>query len=147
MEDNVESFSFIRLYLAKLRLLGVNAAELNSKLFTFKKIISELQPSIFFVEETKYKVPGKLKIENFFIFERVRETKDGGGGLALGVAKDLKPVWVREGNDSVEALSVEITVKNMNIRCCVAYGCQETENIEKKQLFWQYLDQDVIEAK
>ena len=28
-------------------------------------------------------------------------------------------------------LSVEITLKNMKIRCCTAYGCQENEKVER----------------
>ena len=107
-----------------LRFLGVNSAGLRSKLFTFKKIISELKPSVFFCEETKFKDTGKLKIDNYVIFELVRKNRDG-GGLALGCDKSLKPVWVREGDEEVEALSVDIFVKSMKIRCCVAYGCQE----------------------
>ena len=68
------------------------------------------------------------------------------GGLALGCLKDLQPAWVREGNDQVEALSVDIFVKNMKIRCCVAYGPQENDNVDKKEAFWSYLDNEVMEA-
>jgi hypothetical protein len=126
--------------------MGVNAAGLRPKVLTFKKTLSELQPSVFFVEETKLRDAGKLKLDNYVIFERVRENRDGGGGLALGCVKELKPVWVREGRDKVEALSVDIFVKEMKIRCCAAYGCQETDKVENKDAFWQYLDEDVIEA-
>ena len=62
-------------------------------------------------------------MENYIIYELVRQGRDG-GGLALGCDKDLHPAWVREGDDKVEALSVEIFLKKMKIRCCVAYGCQ-----------------------
>ena len=54
-------------------------------------MLLDLQPSVFFVEETKYKDTGKLKFDNYVIFELVRENREG-GGLALGCAKDLKPV-------------------------------------------------------
>ena len=114
-------------------------------MFTFKKIISELKPSVFFCEETKFKDTGKLKIDNYVIFELVRKNRDG-GGLALGCDKSLKPVWVREGDEEVEALSVDIFVKSMKIRCCVAYGCQENASITKKDKFWQYLKEDVAIA-
>ena len=53
----------------------------------------------------------------------------------MGCIKDLNPIWVREGEGDLEALSVEISVRNMKIRCCVAYGYQENENIEKKEQF------------
>ena len=130
-----------------LRFLGVNSAGLSSKLLTFKKVVAELKPSVFFIEETKLKDIGKIKLENYIIFEKIRQNRDGGGGLALGCIKELKPVWVREGEEQVEALSVNIFVKNMKIRCCVAYGCQESDASEKKDAFWKYLDEDVMEAK
>ena len=66
--------------------------------------------------------------------------------MALGCDKDLNPAWVREGDDTVEALSVEIFVKDLKIRCCVAYGCQESDTIERKEAFWEYLEEDVLEA-
>ena len=129
-----------------LRFLGVNAAGLQSKLFSFKKVLSDLKPSVFFIEETKTKQAGRIKLENYLIFERIRQNRNG-GGVALGCIRDLNPVWVREGEGDVEALSVEISVKSMKIRCCVAYGFQENETIEKKNEFWKYLDEEVINAK
>ena len=70
-----------------------------------------MNPAVFFLEETKYQDPGMFNLENYYIFELVRQSRDGGGGLALGCLKDLQPVWVREGDDQVEALSVEINLK------------------------------------
>ena len=43
----------------------------------------------------------------------------------------------------METLSVDIFVEGMQIRCCVAYGCQESDTIERKNKFWKYLDEDV----
>ena len=126
--------------------MGVNSAGIRSKILTFKKILAELKPSVFFLEETKMKDSGKLKLDNYMIFELVRKSRDGGGGLALGCDKALKPAWVREGDDEVEALSVDIYVQSMKIRCCVAYGCQENAPIERKTKFWKYLDEDVVLA-
>ena len=50
-----------------LRFLGVNSNGLKSKLMTFRKVLAKLKPSVFFVEESKYKEAGKLKVENFII--------------------------------------------------------------------------------
>ena len=127
----------------RIRFLGVNTAGLRPKLLTFKKVVKELMPSVFFLEETKYKDTGRFKLPNYDIFELVRESKDGGGGLALGCLKELQPAWVREGNDQVEALSVEIFLKGIKIRCCVAYGCQENDTVERKETFWNYIDEEV----
>ena len=112
--------------------MGVNCAGLRPKLLTFKKVISELKPSAFFLQETKFNEVGKLKHKNHIIFEKVRKDRDG-GGLAFGCIPDLTPAFVREGEDSVEALSVQIFVKKLKIRCCLAYGCQETESNDKKR--------------
>ena len=46
---------------------------------TFKKVLCELKPSIFFVEETKCKESGKLKFEKYSTFELVRNSSAGGG--------------------------------------------------------------------
>ena len=101
----------IKRFSKSLRLLGVNAAGLKSKMLTFKKVLENLNPSIAFIEETKYKEEGKLKLDNYMIFELVRESKDGGGGLAIACMEDLKPVMTRKGNDEAEAFTVEISVE------------------------------------
>ena len=76
-----------------LRFLGVNSAGLGSKILTFKKVINELSPSVFFIEETKFRDAGKIKLENYSIFELIRSSRDGGGGLALGCLKELPCLW------------------------------------------------------
>ena len=130
-----------------LRFMGVNSAGLKSKMTTFKKVLNDLQPSVFCIEETKYKETGKLKFENYVVFESVRGNGVAGGGLALGCLTDLNPAWVRDGGDAVEAISVDIFLRSMKIRCCAAYGPQENDAIANKEAFWQYLDEDVSAAK
>ena len=125
-----------------LRFMGVNSAGLKSKFTTFKKVLSELKPSVFFIQETKFKTEGKLKLDNYLVFELLRKSKEG-GGLAIGCEPNLKPAWVREGDDDVEALSIDIFVQGMKIRCCVAYGCQEGDQAERKSKFWKYLNEEV----
>ena len=129
-----------------VRFLGVNSAGIGAKLTSFKNVIKELTPAVFFIEETKLKDAGKLKIENYDVFELVRKSRDGGGGLALGCMKELQAAWVREGDDQVEALSVDIFFKNLKIRCCVAYGCQESDLVARKEAFWNFLDEEVLYA-
>ena len=127
--------------------MGVNAAGIRSKMTSFKDTLNKLEPEVFFIEETKMKEEGKLKFENYDVFELTRKSRDGGGGLAIGCKKALQAAWVREGNDKVESLSVDIFVKNMRIRCCVAYGCQESDNIERKESFWNYISEEVSIAE
>ena len=131
----------------KIRFLGVNSAGLRSKFTTFKKVIKDLNPSVFFVQETKFKEEGKIRIGDYVIFEKLRNTKTNGGGLAIGCKEELNPIWVREGGEEVETLSIDIFVKQLKIRCCTGYGCQEGDLKEKKDAFWEYLDTEVLEAK
>ena len=42
---------------------------------------------------------------------------------------------------------MDIFVKSMQIRCCVAYGPQESSLIERKHAFWTYLDEEVFIAE
>ena len=129
----------------EIRFLGVNAAGLKSKMFTFKKVINELKPSVFFIEESKMKREGQLKIDPFVIFDVVRDSKEG-GGLAIGCAKELKPVLLRKSEIDVESISIEISVQKMKIRCVVAYGPQENCLMEKKELVWNFLEEEVSSA-
>ena len=118
--------------LKSLRFLGVNCAGLRSKLVTFKKVISELDPSVFFVQETKLKEQGRIKLNEYIIFEKLRSTRKNGGGLAIGCKPELSPIWVREGDDDIETLSIDNFVKNIKIRCCTGYGFQENKKKTKQ---------------
>ena len=68
-------------------------------------------------KKNKFKEEGKIKISDYLIFEKVRNAKNKGGGLAIGCKPELDPVWVREGDGDLEALSVNIFVKNLKKRC------------------------------
>ena len=139
--NNAKKFS------KSLRFLGINAAGLRPKLLTFEKVLKDLKPSVFFIEETKFKDAGKVKFDNYLLFEKPRRNRINGGGVLIGCIEELNPVWVNEGNNDVEALSIDIFVKKMKIRCCVAYGFQENDDNEKKEEFWNYLDGEVHSAK
>ena len=137
----------VKKYEKCLRFLGINAGGLKSKLTSFKKVIEDLKPSVFFLQETKFKEEGQFKLgEDYIIYELIRRQERGGGGIALGCLRELNPCWVSEGNDEVEIISVDIFLKNMQIRCCAAYGPQESDSIERKEAFWEFLDKEVDEA-
>ena len=64
--------------------MGVNAAGLQSKMTSFKNVLEDLKPSLFFVQETKYSTKGRLNFDkNFKVYELLRKNRSG-GGLALG---------------------------------------------------------------
>ena len=46
-----------------IRLVGVNAAGISSKFPSFKTMLNKLSPTIFFLQETKLRTPGKFKSE------------------------------------------------------------------------------------
>ena len=94
------------------------------------------------------KKPGQIKTENSeeqYIYELNRK-KSGGGGIAIGVQKDLEPVWISEGDDHTEILVVEIKLNQFKVRCVCGYGPQESDKLEKKELFWNRLSAEVSEA-
>ena len=65
----------------------------------------------------------------------------------MAVVKDLNPALVRDGGNEVEALTVDINVKQMQISCTTAYGPQEKDQLSKKEAFWQYLDEEAKRAE
>ena len=94
------------------KVIGVNAAALMSKLQSFEKLLKDENPSVFCIQETKVKKVNQIKTDfskNYTIYELLSKNSNG-GGVCIGVQKDLKPVWVGQGDDEVEALAVEIWV-------------------------------------
>ena len=133
---------------SNLCFIGTNAAGLTSKLHSFDAVLKSLNPSVFFLQETKLKQQGKIKTEQskkYQIFELNRKGK-AGGGLAIGALEEVRPVWISEGDDDVEILVVEIEIIDMRIRCICAYGPQETDSIDRKEKFWARLNGEVENA-
>ena len=132
----------------KLSFIGVNSAGLSSKLASFDSMMHALQPTVFFIEETKLKSSGKIKTENsdgYQIFELNRVGKSG-GGIAIGALADTDPVWISEGDSDIEVLVVEISVSELQIRCIAAYGPQEGAPAEQKENFWSRLSAEIEDA-
>ena len=102
-----------------LKIIGVNANGISSKLESLNHIFMELKPSVICLQETKLRKMGKLKFNGYIVFESIRKNSQG-GGLAIIVKSDLEPVWISEVDDQVEILIVEI------INC---YGPQESDSV------------------
>jgi hypothetical protein len=107
--------------------MGANAAGISSKLPSLNHVLSELNSSIFFLEETKLKYYGTLKIEKPFIIYELNRKDRNGGGIAIGLKEELKPVWISEGNDDTEVLVVEVDISNTRVRCVGGYRPQEND--------------------
>ena len=132
----------------KLKVIGVNAAGLMSKMDSFEKLLVDEQPSIFCIQETKLKKENRIKTEStkkFTIYELNRKDKNG-GGLCIGVLKDLHPAWVAQGDDDVECLSVEVWVEGFPIRVVTGYGPQVGDSYEKKMNFWNFIEREALNA-
>ena len=55
-------------------------------------------------------------------------------------------MWVSEGDDESEYISVEIKLDNLNVRVVCGYGPQMNDKIERKLKFWSDMDYQVSEA-
>ena len=111
----------------KLRMLGVNAAGIKCKLKSFDKILKKLKPQSWSVQETKLKPNESVECEaakDFQIFYLCRQDSLG-GGLGLGINKDIESTLVREGNDNVEAMVVQIVLENIPVRIIAARSSRE----------------------
>ena len=120
---------------------GVNPAGARAKWNTWRKIIGQSQATVWTMQETQCSQVNSLKMDDldFIVYEKVRETK-AGGGVAIAAKKDLNPILISEGDKDVEVISIDIHPKNMVISCTSAYGPQQRDSIEKKTKFWTYLD-------
>ena len=118
---------------------GVNPAGARSKWTTWKKIIRQSDASLWTMQETKCSQANQLKMDDFIIYEKVRDTKEG-IGVAIAAKKVLNPVLISEGEDDIETISIDIHPSKMVISCTSAYGPQQRDSLEKKSRFWEYLD-------
>ena len=101
------------------------------------------------IQETKLKPDEKIKCErenDFQIFYLNRQ-KSQGGGVALGVEKNIESTLIREGDDELEVISVQVVLGDVPVRIVVGYGPQENDKIEKKKNFWEFLEKEIHEAE
>ena len=98
------------------------------------------------MQETKVSGPGKLKFDGYITYEHIRNHKEG-GGISLSALKDLNPAFVRDGGEEVEALTVNINLKQITISCNTGYGPQEYASVSKKNAFWKYFEEEYERAK
>ena len=105
-----------------------------------------MKPLVWNIQETKCLVEGSLKLNGYKVFEHVRTSLDGGGGLAMGCSVKVDPKLTRTGGDEAEAITVSLNLKKIKISCTTAYGPQNDDTNEKKDNFWQYLDEEAKKA-
>ena len=121
-----------------IRVFGVNAAGITSKLDSFDKLLFDRKPSIWMMQETKRRITDKPiqteNLVNYQVFEmkRLKTKEEGGrgsngGGLAIGAPHDINPVLVRQGCDEVECMTVEVAIGTTRLRCVTGYWPQESD--------------------
>ena len=101
------------------------------------------------LEETKLKANEKIKCEaanDFQIFHLNRQNSQG-GGIAVGVEKNIESTLVREGDDKLEVISVQVVLGKIPVRLVVGYGPQENDEVEKKKNFWNFIENELTEAE
>ena len=81
----------------------------------------------------------------YSLYELPQKSKDG-GGLFIGVLKDITSTWVAQGNEDVEWLAVDIWLDKFPVRIVTAYGPQLSDLKEKKTKFWNDLEEQAISA-
>ena len=126
--------------------LGANAAGLLNKLESFYRNISIFNPGVIFIQESKARRKGKIKLNNYTIFEKIRK-QNNGGGLLTAVHSSLKPVSISDDDDDEEILVVEANINNSMVRLINGYGPQENLPENSRKLFFDQLDLEVKKAK
>ena len=81
-------------------LFHANEAGMKFKDEGLKNKIKYFESNIFSINETHYTNKGKLKIDNFEMFEAIRKKRDKGGTL-LGIHKGLNPILINEYSDRI----------------------------------------------
>ena len=133
-----------------MTILGINANKILSKIDSFDHWVKEKCPAIFVIQETKVSSIGQIQseeINKYKLYEKIRvENPALGGGLCIGVSKNLPSALLREGGEEVECMTVHVEVGLQEMVIVCGYGPQENAGLSKKVLFWQYMEREVEEA-
>ena len=129
----------------KINIVSANAAQLKSKLDSFKSILQQSKAGIFTVQESHYPSKGKIQVENFEIFEAIRNKAKG--GTIIGAHKALKPCLIQEYSEEFELLVIEIKISNKEIRIISGYGPQECWAENERMPFFLALEQEIVKAE
>ena len=61
-----------------------------------------------------------------------------GGGLTVGNDENIESTLVREGNDEIEAIVVQVVLGQIPVQIIVAYGPQEMPSRKRKKSFRRF---------
>ena len=128
-----------------LIIFSANAAGLKTKRQSLKNVLNELNVGVFTIQETHFAKKGILKLENFVIFEAIRNKVKG--GTILGAHEALEPMLIQEYSEDFELIVVEIKIKNKEIRIMTGYGPQECWSETERMPFFVALEKEIIKAQ
>ena len=127
-----------------LIIFSANAAGLKTKRQSLKNVLNELNVGVFTIQETHFAKKGILKLENFVIFEAIRNKVKG--GTILGAHEALEPMLIQEYSEDFELIVVEIKIRNKEIRIMTGYGPQECWAETERMPFFVALEKEIIKA-
>ena len=128
-----------------LSIFSTNAAGLKFKVQSLKNELKNCQAAVFSIQESHFAKKGKLKIENYEIFEAIRKKQKG--GTIIGAHKALHPILISEYSEDFELVVIEIKIKNKDIRIMSGYGPQETWPEADRIPFFMALEQEIVKAE
>ena len=108
-----------------------NGAKL--KVESLKSELKRTNSWIFTIQETHFSQKGRIKINNFKVFEAIHQKEHG---TMMGVHEDLNPILISEHSDLFEMLVVQVSVDKKDIRIITGYGPQENLEISKRMPFF-----------
>ena len=106
---------------------------MNGKKDSLDKLIETLKPGIVMLQETKLYRGGKIKLDNFIIFEKHRNL-GGGGGLLTAIHANLNPILFEDEDGDSDFLTVDIGYRDVMIRTINCYGPQENPRKKKTEV-------------
>ena len=118
--------------LQEITVVSVNARGIKSKLTSLKRIITELNPEIVALQETKLKEKEKITVAGYEWIDGNRKNQSGGGGVGFLVHTSILKNTIREPSslipDKTELRWIRLTL-SCNAQICfgVFYGKQETD--------------------
>ena len=126
-------------------MISTNSAGLKSKMESLKNEVKSLNAAVFTVQETHFNKKGKFKMDNYEIFEAIRNKHNG--GTMIGVHKALAPMLIKDYSDDFELVVVEIQIRNKGVRIISGYGPQESWSEAERLPFFLTLEEEIIKAE
>ena len=131
---------------SKVKIFSNNVAGLKRKIQSLKSQLTETNAAIFTLQETHSSRKGKIKVDEFQVYEAIRQNKKD-GGTAIGVHKSLNPFVIKVYEDDFELLVVEAVIEGTNVRIISGYGPQESWAESERLPFFVALEEEILKSR